>query len=211
MPRKEKKYHYIYKTTNLINKKYYIGMHSTDNLDDGYIGSGKRLWNSINYHGKENFKVEILEYYKNRKALRERETEIVNEELINDGLCMNLVIGGGGGAQPPEIQRKWIDAGKEAYLKKFKEDVEFRNNMLEALREGVKQAHKDGKYRYDNFKGMKHSEESKLKMSEAKTGKGKGSNNSQYGSCWITNESENEKISKGDLIPEGWRLGRVIK
>lgn len=30
-------------------------MHSTDNLDDGYVGSGKRLWNSIKKHGKENF------------------------------------------------------------------------------------------------------------------------------------------------------------
>jgi hypothetical protein len=37
MPRKQKKYNYIYKTTNLINNKFYIGMHSTDNLDDGYL------------------------------------------------------------------------------------------------------------------------------------------------------------------------------
>ena len=51
-----RKYHYIYKTTCIINDKFYIGMHSTDNMEDGYIGSGKRLWHSINYHGKENFK-----------------------------------------------------------------------------------------------------------------------------------------------------------
>jgi len=43
MPRKQKKYHYIYKTTNILNYKFYIGMHSTDDLDDGYVGSGKRL------------------------------------------------------------------------------------------------------------------------------------------------------------------------
>ena len=42
---------FIYKTTNLINGKYYIGMHSTDNLEDVYIGSGKRLWFSIKNYG----------------------------------------------------------------------------------------------------------------------------------------------------------------
>jgi hypothetical protein len=34
--------------------------------------------------------------------------------------------------------------------------------------------------------------------------------NSQYGKCWITNEVESKKIFKGDLIPEGWRLGRKM-
>jgi hypothetical protein len=50
------------------NDKYYIGMHSTNDLNDGYMGSGKRLWFSINYHGKENHACEILEYCKDRKV-----------------------------------------------------------------------------------------------------------------------------------------------
>ena len=40
---KKHKYHYIYKTTCNVTGKYYIGMHSTSNLNDGYIGSGRRL------------------------------------------------------------------------------------------------------------------------------------------------------------------------
>jgi len=35
-----------------------------------------------------------------------------------------------------------------------------------------------------------------------------GSKNSQYGTLWITNNIEIKKIHKGDLIPDGWRLGK---
>lgn len=71
--------------------------------------------------------------------------------------------------------------------------------------------HSDGKYRYDTFKGKTHSDETKKLMSETKKGKKTGSENSQFGTCWITNEKENKKIKKGDLIPDGWRLGRQTK
>lgn len=107
MARKPHKYHYIYKTTCLINEKFYIGMHSTDNLEDNYIGSGKRLWLSIRKYGKENFSIEILEYFPDRNSLKKREIEIVNEELLKNPLCMNLKLGGYGGISTPEHLEKW--------------------------------------------------------------------------------------------------------
>ena len=73
MGRPQKKYHYIYKTTNLKNGKFYVGMHSSDNLNDGYLGSGTRLRRSIRKNGKENFKIEILEFFPNRLSLSLRE------------------------------------------------------------------------------------------------------------------------------------------
>ena len=97
MPRKQKKYHFIYKTANIVNDKFYIGMHSTDNLDDGYIGSGKRLGYSIRKYGLENHKFEILEFLPSREELKKREAEVVNEELLTNPLCMNLKFGGEGG------------------------------------------------------------------------------------------------------------------
>jgi hypothetical protein len=48
----------------------------------------------------------------------------------------------------------------------------------------------------------------KTLMKQSHEGKHIGDKNSQFGTCWITNEIDNKKIKKGDLIPEGWRLGR---
>ena len=107
MARKEKQHHFIYKTTNLLNGKYYYGMHSTDNLNDGYLGSGRRLKRSLNKYGKENHKREILEYLLDRKTLIEREKSIVNENLLSDNLCMNLKLGGEGGATHKNV-KIWI-------------------------------------------------------------------------------------------------------
>ena len=54
--------HYtVYKTTNLINNKIYIGQHITNNLDDGYLGSGKNLKHDIKKYGKENFTISVIE------------------------------------------------------------------------------------------------------------------------------------------------------
>lgn len=52
---------FVYITTNLINGKQYIGSHSTNNSNDGYIGSGKYFLRSVKKYGKENFKREIIE------------------------------------------------------------------------------------------------------------------------------------------------------
>lgn len=93
---KKLKYFYIYKTTNLVNGKYYIGMHSTYNLDDGYMGSGKNIRKVIKIEGKQNFKTEILEFYNSAEDCSLRENEIVNKILLKDNLCYNIVLGGNG-------------------------------------------------------------------------------------------------------------------
>ena len=74
------KQHLIYKITNTLNGRFYIGMH-TGSEADGYLGSGKRIRAEVKKYGKENFKKEILEVCSNRKSLEQREAEIVNEEL----------------------------------------------------------------------------------------------------------------------------------
>jgi hypothetical protein len=84
----------IYKTTNLINGKYYIGRHSTENINDGYLGSGVALRNAIKKYGKENFKREIILEALNSEYLWELEREIITKEMLTDPMCYNMTYGG---------------------------------------------------------------------------------------------------------------------
>jgi hypothetical protein len=88
------RFHFIYKMTNIINKKYYIGAHSTYDLGDGYKGSGTILNNAYKKYGKKSFKRDILQFYKNRDELFKAEREIINNNIINDPQSYNVAIGG---------------------------------------------------------------------------------------------------------------------
>lgn len=209
MARKEKKFHFIYKTTNLLSGKYYIGMHSTDNLDDGYLGSGKRLRYSINKHGAENHVREILEFVDSREELKKREKEIVNLNELAKEDCMNLIIGGQGGIFSEEHHKK-MKEGASRWMSTKWENEEFKIMIAKASGNRMKQYHKEGKIKYDTFSGKSHSEESKKLISE-KAKLRTGEKNSQYGTCWITKDGINKKIKKEEadsFIIQGWSKGR---
>lgn len=88
--------HLVYKTTCIIDGKYYIGIHSTTDIDDGYMGSGTILRNAIKKHGVKKFVREILFSFHTRAELLRKEAELVNNDLLQDPLCYNLISGGGG-------------------------------------------------------------------------------------------------------------------
>jgi len=208
-----RKYHFIYKTTNLITKSYYIGMHSTDNLDDGYLGSGRRLRYSINQYGKENHKRKILEFCKSRQELMSKEKEVVNLNEIAKKECMNLMIGGKGGypyQHNPEGAKRFQKAGNDAFIEKLKSDPKMRQLFVD-LGNRLNESGKAGKWTGQEFKGKRHSEETKNKIGRANSITQSGSKNSQYGTMWITNEKQDAKIKKCDPIPEGYRKGRNKK
>lgn len=163
-----KKHHVIYKTTCLITGRYYIGMHSTDNLDDGYKGSGKRLWQSIKRHGLEQHQCEIIEHLPSREALRAREAELITEDLIDDPLCMNIALGGGGGwehvnASLTDEQR--TKAGLAGGLIKLTAEQRHEYAKLGgvAARTAWNQKVKDGIIPHQSL-GYVHTDESKAKI-----------------------------------------------
>jgi group I intron endonuclease len=97
-----KKYYYLYKITNLLNKKVYIGVHSTNNLNDNYMGSGKGIKHAIKKYGLDNFQKEILEYFNNSDSMFQREKDVVNEDFVKDSNTYNNVLGG----NKPPVGRK---------------------------------------------------------------------------------------------------------
>jgi group I intron endonuclease len=208
----KKEYFFVYKTTNKKNGKFYIGIHSTKDLNDGYLGSGTLLKSSIKKNGKENFKFEYLEFFENYDDLREAEKKLVNEELLKNPKCLNLVYGGGGGfISPKGAQKGGIVAGK-IRKERLENNPEEREKYIESFRQKRKEWQLEGKLKTPpNWTGKKHREESKSKIGEANSQKQRAEGNSQFGTCWITNGTENKKIKKTEKLPKGWEFGRKIK
>lgn len=90
-------YYYVYLIVNLINGKYYIGAHATNNLHDGYMGSGYLIQAAIEKYGVEYFVKEILRYCDTREEMFEYEAELVTQDLVDDPMCYNMKLGGIGG------------------------------------------------------------------------------------------------------------------
>lgn len=147
---------YVYKTTNNINGKIYVGLHrvKNDTFDSKYLGSGKRLKYAIDKYGKENFSCEILEWCDDEEELSNKEIywiKTLNSEDENIGYNMNE--GGLGG---------------------WKIDVSGENNPMF----GVHRFGEDN----PNY-GNKRTEESKLQQSKsiAENGGHHGDKNPMYG------------------------------
>lgn len=214
MARKNHKYHYLYKITCEKNGRYYIGIHSTSNLNDGYMGGGKRIKNSVKKHGKEFHIKEILEFFDTREKLVEREKEIVNLEFLKDPMCMNIKLGGEGwccvgiqigGDKWKKANERWKTAEGKKHLSERLKGKWKEEDYSQKIKDKLKAHWEENPAA---FAGKNHKEESKIKIGEKNSINQSGNKNSQFGTKWITNDLEDKKIKKEDPIPDGWRQGR---
>ena len=90
----KKKYYYVYRIVNQVNGKEYIGFHSTNDLDDGYMGSGKLLKIAVEKYGIDNFKKEIIQMFDNKEDAEQLERQLVNENYVNRHETYNISLGG---------------------------------------------------------------------------------------------------------------------
>ena len=138
---KNKKYHYFYKITNLINNHFYYGIHSTDDLEDGYMGSGSRLHMAYEKYGIENFEKEILKFFNSREECAEYEMEIVTEELIHNNDCYNIILGGDNFNMVQTVTAKDTDNN---YYRVSIFDKRYINGELKSMHSGEIQVRKKG-------------------------------------------------------------------
>lgn len=108
------RHHYLYRITNVVNGRYYIGRHSTNNLFDGYKGSGRDLWFEQMFYGPHNFKFELLKFCSAKKSLKYAEGRYLRH-FIDDPLCLNVLNG-----TLPKKKRKKITKSKASLYGKRK-------------------------------------------------------------------------------------------
>lgn len=159
--------HYIYKTTNLINGKIYIGVKTNSrHFDDGYFGSGTVLNRAIKKHGIQNFKKEVLWNFATPEECFNKEKEIVTEDFVKKSDTYNVALGGRGG-----------NLGEEINLKKSK--ILQGHSTTDECRKKISAAMEGNKIRL----GAKHRPESieKIKKTRKENGLSIGEKNPMFG------------------------------
>ena len=153
---------YIYKITNLINGKTYIGQHKYKDLNDSYMGSGKHLKAAQAKYGIENFKKEILVFSIVKKSF----IDVLEKEYIafyrSIGKAEYNITDGGegwsGGNHSEETKRKIAESCKGK-----KRSEEWKIKLSERMK-----GNQWNKGKPSGYKDHHHSEGTKRKISETK-------------------------------------------
>lgn len=157
--------YYIYKITNMVNGKTYIGQHKYKKLDDDYMGSGAHLKRAQKKYGIKNFKKDILVFNianKEHADLLEKTFIASEREKVGVENCYNIANGGDGGftgSCTEETRQKLSEAGKGRVP--WNKGMKGIYHHSEEIKRMLSEANK----------GKQMSDEQKRKLSEARKGK----------------------------------------
>lgn len=190
-------YYIVYKTTNKINNKIYIGIHTQIGVEfDGYLGSGLILRKAILKYGEENFHRETLFEYDNLQDSRDKERELVTEEFCIGIDNYNISVGGTGGHTTAGYTEEELDISNQKRNLSLR--LSWIANLTEEKLEQYRTNFKKIRIQPDNS-GMVHSEQSCLNMS-----------NGRLGLMHVTNGIDNKMVFESELLPDGWYMGRTL-
>ena len=222
-----KTFNYIYKITNKINGKIYIGKHSTDNLNDGYMGSGVVLRQVIKKYGVENFTKEILEFCDKEVELNDLEKHYIDKYKSTDkSIGYNLTPGGDGcpgffnkGRKHTEEEKKKIGESVKGDKNGFfgKHHSEETKKKISESKKGIKLSDETKKKlcgRTPWCKGKHLTEETRKKLSESRKGiepwnKGKTGLQNAWNKGIPTTEEIKKKISESNKGNKAWNKGKT--
>ncbi len=221
-----KEYNFVYVTTNLVDGKQYIGDHSTNNLNDGYLGSGRPYFkNALIKYGKENFEIKILEQFKTKEKAFNAQEKWINEYNTLVPFGYNISPKGGHlfkGSMSEETKRKIGNANKISLkgMIHSPEVIEKRRQSLIGVGLGLKHTEKTKKKmsisqkivqnnpnviikKRKSMLGKKHSIETKKKISE----------NNARSTFWQgkhLSEDHKQKISNSNKGKISWNIGKHL-
>ena len=198
-------FHFVYKTINLKNKKCYIGVHSTDNINDGYLGSGDKLKIAIKKYGTENFYREILQFFDNLEQAYEYEASLVTEEFIREKTNYNITVGG----KIPPIRR-----GKDHHFfgkKRLDASERMKENNPSKL-EHVKELNRSTKViiNTDTGEGKRINKNDHIPEGWKNINSGKITVRDNDGNCFSVDKNDQRYLS-GELIQASKGVKKNIK
>ncbi len=188
-----KKY-YVYKITNNINGKWYIGKRCHKNPHkDSYMGSGKLINQAIKKYGKQNFIKEILAVFNTHEEAALLEATLVTKETISTHMSYNMHEGGMGGFAH-------LNDGSDAHRTRAIKASSLVKNRFDISSVGSKYRFTSGLSNIANEarkEDMKSNPE-KYEAIYAKISLLQTENNSMKNRMWIFKEKENKVILKSE-------------
>lgn len=205
----------IYKITNIKNNKSYIGITTKGYMHRWSIHKrhaknkiNRKLYDTMNFHGLENFKIEVLEIVTTIEEMFEKEKYYIKYYKTyfydTDSQGYNMTRGGEGtlgrhGHLHPMFNKKHSDESRKKISKNLKGEKhpQFGMRGEMSIHYGKKLTMEHKMKISASEKGKQLSQEQKNRISKGKKGKPMSENHKKkLSNYWLNNPRTDEQISK---------------